>query len=398
MNADSDRGFEKTMDHSHTEPVPLEDSRGYQPRQMVLLGAGHAHLHVLEQLAASPLVGARINLVAPQPHQLYSGMLPGFVAGRYTLEECVLHLEPLVRRAGIRWLTRSVRGLDANTQTILFDDGSTLHYDWLSVNTGPVQNRSRIEASMPGAREHALFVRPLETFAALWPKVAEMGSTQALRIAVIGAGAAGVELAFAVRQRLPNAAITLLTGDAAAGGAYPPKAQSLMQAALKARRITLIQDNAVGVSASEVLLQRGARLACDVPLIAIGAQAPPWLESSGLALDQQGFIAVDAHQRSTSHTNVFAAGDVSTRMDRPLARSGVYAVRAGPALAHNLAAVVAGQNLKTHQPPGSSLNLLSCGDGKAIATYGSLSIQGRWAWWLKDSIDRKFARRYADGA
>jgi NADH dehydrogenase FAD-containing subunit len=85
-------------------------------------------------------------------------------------------------------------------------------------------------------------------------------------------------------------------------------------------------------------------------------------------------------------------------MDRPLARSGVYAVRAGPALAHNLAAVVAGQNLKTHQPPGSSLNLLSCGDGKAIATYGSLSIQGRCAWWLKDSIDRKFARRYADGA
>jgi pyridine nucleotide-disulfide oxidoreductase family protein len=392
MNADSDR----TIDHSHTEPVPLEDSRGYQPRQMVLLGAGHVHLHVLQQLAAAPLVGARINLVAPQPRQLYSGLIPGFVAGRYTLEQCVLHLEPLVRRAGIRWLTRSVRGLDATTQTVLFDDGSTLHYDWLSVNTGPVQNRAVIEESMPGAREHALFVRPLETFAALWPKVAEMGATKALRIAVIGAGAAGIELAMAVRQRLPNSAITLLSGDMPAGAAYPPKAQNLMQAALKARRITLIRDSAAGVKAGEVVLQSGARLACDIPLIAIGAQAPPWLQASGLDLDTQGFISVDAHQRSTSHANVFAAGDVSSRQDRPLARSGVYAVRAGPALAHNLAAVVAGQNLKVHQPPARSLNLLSCGDGRAIATYGNLATQGRWVWWLKDYIDRKFARRYAD--
>jgi NADH dehydrogenase FAD-containing subunit len=113
-------------------------------------------------------------------------------------------------------------------------------------------------------------------------------------------------------------------------------------------------------------------------------------------LDPHGFIAVDAHQRSTSHANVFAAGDVSSRQDRPLARSGVYAVRAGPALAYNLAAVVAGQNLKAHQPPARSLNLLSCGDGRAIATYGNLATQGRWVWWLKDYIDRKFARRYAD--
>lgn len=392
MNADSDRA----IDHSHTEPVPLEDSRGYQPRQMVLLGAGHAHLHVLDQLAANPIVGARINLVAPQPRQLYSGMLPGFVAGRYALEDCVIHLEPLVRRAGIRWLTRSVRGLDAQSQTVLFDDGSTLHYDWLSVNTGPVQNRSRIEQTMPGAREHALFVRPLETFAALWPKVADMGSTQALRIAVIGAGAAGIELAMAVRQRLPNAAITLLSGEAAPGASYPPQAQRLMQAALKARAITLIRDSVVGVKATEVVLASGARLACDVPLIAIGAQAPPWLENSGLALDANGFIAVDACQRSTSHPNVFAAGDVSTRQDRQLARSGVYAVRAGPALSHNLSAVVAGRTLKTHQPPSRSLNLLSCGDGKAIASYGALAAKGSWVWWWKNAVDRKFAARYVE--
>jgi NADH dehydrogenase FAD-containing subunit len=198
----------------------------------------------------------------------------------------------------------------------------------------------------------------------------------------------------AVRQRLPNASITLLCGDMPLGTGYTARVQARLKAALFQRKITLLQDGAAGVRSGEVMLASGATLACDVPLIATGAQAPPWLLASGLALDPQGFVAVDAFQRSTSHPQVFAAGDVSTRMDRPMARSGVYAVRAGPALAMNLAATLAGQALTEHQPPKQTLNLLSCGNRYAIASWGKYSAQGRWVWWLKDWIDRRFLRRY----
>jgi pyridine nucleotide-disulfide oxidoreductase family protein len=383
------------QDSVATEPSPSGESEGYLPRQLVLLGAGHAHVEVLSRLAAQRLVGARITLVTPHALQIYSGMVPGLVAGHYTLDECVIPVEPLVRRSGIRWLTRSVRGLDAKAQTVQFDDGSSVHYDWLSVNTGPVINRTRMEQVIPGAREHGLFIRPIEAFANMWPQVAGMGAKRALRVAVIGAGAAGIELAMAVRERLPNAAITLLCGDAPVAAGYPSQVQQLLVAALKARRITLIQDSATGLDGSSVQLAGGATLACDVPLIATGAQAAPWLHASGLALDQQGFIAVDAFQRSTSHGNVFAAGDVSSRQDRVLARSGVYAVRAGPALAYNLAATVAGTPAKAHEPPAHSLNLISCGNRFAIASWGSYCAQGRWVWWLKNWIDRRFVARYA---
>lgn len=382
------------LDHSPTEPSPTGESPGYLPRQLVLLGAGHAHMHVLSQLAAQPLVGARITLVAPHPRQVYSGMVPGFVAGHYTQDDCTISLEPLVRRGGIRWLTRSVRALDAQAQTVQFDDGSAMHYDWLSINTGPVINRSLLEQTLPGAREHGLFIRPIEAFASLWPKVAGMGRQLPLRIAVIGAGATGIELSMAVRHRLPSAAITLLCGDAPAGAMYPAPVQARLIAALKARKITLIQDSAVGLTGTAVQLASGATLACDVPLIAIGAQAPPWLESSGLALDAQGFIAVDALQRSTSHANVFAAGDVSTRQDRPVARNGVIAMRAGPALSHNLRATVAGRSPKAHKPPANTLNLISCGDRYAIGAWGTTSFEGRWVWQLKNWIDRRFVARY----
>ena len=365
-------------------------------RQLLLLGAGHAHVHVLSQMAQSPWAGAQVTLIAPYDRQLYSGMVPGFVAGHYALEDCVIPLEPLVRRSGIRWIQRNVRGMDANTQTVTLDDGSVLRYDWLSINTGPVQNRALIEQSMPGAREHALFIRPIEAFGVHWPKVVEMAQTKPLRIAVIGAGAAGIELAMAVRKRLPQSAITLLCGDTPLGAGYAEGVQSRIKAALLRRKITLLPEFAAGVRPGEVVLSHGGTLACDVPLIATGAQAPSWLLTSGLGLDALGFVAVDACQRSTSHPQVFAAGDVSTRTDRTLARSGVYAVRAGPALSMNLSATLAGQPLAEHQPPDKTLNLISCGDRYAIASWGKHSAEGHWVWWLKDWIDRRFLRRYRD--
>lgn len=362
----------------------------HRPQQLVLLGAGHAHLQVLAQLTAQPLPGVVVTLVTPFPRQMYSGMVPGFVAGHYALDDCVIPLEPLLQRSGIRWLARSAAGVDAQQQTVQLDDGSTLHFDWLSINTGPVQDRAQIERELPGAGEHALFIRPIESFGALWPRVAAMGDARALRMAVIGAGAGGVEVALAVRHRLPTAAVTLVCGPTPPGATYPPQVQQRLQAVLKQRRVTVLQDLAVSLKSGSVQLGCGADLACDVSILATGAQPAPWLVGSGMALDDKGFLAVDMYQRSTSHSRVFGAGDVSSRMDRALARSGVYAVRAGQALAHNLAAAIEGQALKPHQPPGSSLNLLSCGDRYAVGTWGSYSAQGRWVWWLKNWIDRRF--------
>ncbi len=381
-------------DGSATSVASLGGVPGRAPRELVLLGAGHAHLQVLSHWAKHPLPGVRITLVTPHARQLYSGMVPGFVAGRYTIDACAVALEPLVRAAGISWLQHSVVALDAQAQTLQIDDGSTRPYDCLSVNTGPVQNRGLLEQHLPGARQHGLFVRPIEAFAGLWPQVVEMGSNRLLRFAVIGGGAAGIEMALAIRQRMPRAAVTLLCGPTPAGATYPAPAQQRIGAALRSRRITVIQDSATGITASAVQLASGATLACDVPVIATGAQAPAWLADSGLALDAQGFIAVDDCQRSTSHSQVLAAGDICTRQDRALPRSGVYAVRAGPALARNLQATVQGNALTPHQPPTTSLNLLSCGDGVAIASWGGYSATGRWAWWLKDWIDRRFVNRF----
>ena len=364
-------------------------------KRLLLLGGGHAHVHVLKHLAQQPLAGVQVTLVTPFERQMYSGMVPGLVAGHYTAQDCVIPLRPLAQAAGVAFRRASATRLDAAARQVGLDDGSALGYDLLSLDTGAVMHRGRL----PGAVEHALFVRPIEDFVqrldALWARAAR----GRLALAVVGAGAAGVELALALKHRLGrrdgHVQVTLVTGGPAPLAGYPPAVLARVQRALARHDVAVVRQGAAAVEAGAVLLADGSRLPCDTAVLATGAQAPGWLIGSGLALDPQGFMLTRSTLQSTSHAEVFAVGDVATRHDTPHAKSGVFAVRAGPPLALNLRLAAAGQALLPHVAPRRTLNLVSCGDRSAIAAWGTWSAQGQWVWWLKDRIDRRFVARYA---
>jgi pyridine nucleotide-disulfide oxidoreductase family protein len=375
-------------------------------RKLLLLGAGHAHVQVLAQLAQHRPADLDVTLLTPFGFQTYSGMTPGFVAGHYTEAECQIPLEPLARAAGVRWVQGRCTSLDTAARRVQWAaarstpaDATALPYDLLSIDTGAVLDRSRLDADMPGASAHALIVRPIEGFAKRWPSVMELARSRPLSVAVIGAGAAGLELLFAAEHALrthglPGSPFTLITGGADVAGNYPPGVQARVRRQLRRRGITVLRDSCTGLQTGAVQLGSGATLACDVAILAIGTHAPPWLQGSGLALADTGHVLVNACQQSTSHPEVFAAGDVASRADTPHPKSGVYAVRAGPPLAHNLLAAHEGKPLKPHHPPRHTLNLLSCGPGHAIASWGPLHAEGGWAWRWKDRIDRGFMARY----
>ena len=364
----------------------------------MLLGAGHAHLFVLQALAHRHPADLNVTLVTPHTRQLYSGMVPGFVAGHYTLDDCVVPLEPLVAASRAKLLQTAAVGVDAAAKLVHLANGKTLHYDTLSIDTGAVLDPERIEAMIPGARENALFVRPIEAFGALWPQVEQLAQGRALSVAVLGGGAAGVELCMAVAHRLPHCQVTLVTGGPEPAAGYTDTVRARVRRALKKRNVTVLQEPCVRLHPGEVELASGARLACDAPILALGAQAAPWLQGSGLGLDAQGFVLVNNLQQSVSHPDVFAAGDAASREDMALPKSGVHAVRAGPALARNLLARTSGTPLTPHAPPARTLNLLSCGGREAIAAWGPWHAQGRWVWRWKDRIDRAFITKFRSGA
>jgi pyridine nucleotide-disulfide oxidoreductase family protein len=358
-------------------------------KRLVLLGGGHAHLHVLHDLARQPLPGTDAVLVTPYPQLVYSAMVPGTVAGHYAPGQAAIDLEPLAHAARMPLRLTHAVGLDAQARMVRLADGTELAYDWLSIATGASIDRDRI----PGAREHALFVRPMERFVELWSQVVELARDRVLRVTVIGGGPGGVELAMAIKWRLRERVhVSLVTGGGPPLSGYPVVAQARATRALMRLDVGVLMEACTGIEAGTVLLANGARLACDAPVVATGPAPPPWLVDSGLRL-KDGFVATDATLRSASHPAVFAAGDAASRLDDDYPKSGVYAVRAGVPLARNLRLAVGGQDPLPYAPPVYTLNLVSCGRRSAIASYGGQSMEGRWAWLWKDWIDRRFVAR-----
>ncbi len=360
-------------------------------KRVLLLGAGHAQLAVLEALARG---GRRPPvewlLVSPGDRFLYSGRVPGWVAGRFDPGACSFALAPVAQAAGVEFLQGRAVALDAAAQCVTLADGRQLEYDLLSLDTGGTQDRDRL----PGARDNALFLRPLEGFAQLWRQTLVLAGERALDVIVVGGGAAGTEIALAVRQALERPATVTLVADGGLLPGHAAGARRRAEFALQQHDIQLLPGRCTAIEPWHVCLGN-LRVACDVPIIATGSDAPAWLRTSRLALDAEGFVSTGPTLQSTSHPNVFATGDVSARADHPHPRSGVHAVRAGPVLSRNLLGWLAGARLSHHTPQRRALYLLSTGNGRAIASWGGLSAEGRWAGRWKDRLDGAFLARYS---
>ena len=140
----------------------------------------------------------------------------------------------------------------------------------------------------------------------------------------------------------------------------------------------------------------GAAVPLDEILWVTQAGAPPWPRAAGLAVDGGGFIEVDDTLRSTSHPDVFAAGDVAAVVGHPREKAGVFAVRQGPPLARNLRRVLLGRPPRPFHPQRRFLILVSTGDRYAVGGRGRWSCEGAVVWCWKDRIDRRFMAKYAD--
>jgi selenide,water dikinase len=362
-------------------------------RRVVLVGAGHTHVHILESWAKAPPSGAALTLVVDHDSAVYSGMVPGFVAGDYSLEETAIPVAPLARLAGAVLVLQQAQRIDPARKTIELAGGSSVAYDVASLDVGS----SVLGIELPGVREHALATRPIGEFAAKLadrlealggpddPRVRSGRSTQsALRVAVVGGGAAGVELSFTLEARLASLGIRpemfLVCGTAGLRPGYSGRAREFASKEAAARGIAVAAtSDATFVDAHGVGFESG-HLAVDLVLWATGASPPDLVRNSDLPLDERGFVRVRPTLEVAGCDGLFAAGDCATvQGEEWMPKAGVYAVREGPVLDANLRALLGGRPLTPFRPQRDFLSLMNLGG---------------LAWHLKDRIDRAFVRRY----
>lgn len=375
-------------------------------KELVLVGGGHAHVHVLKRFGMAPVSGVRVTLVTREIETPYSGMLPGFVDGTYTFEECHIDLHVLARRFGVRLVHDEAVGLDRAARRVILGDGPPLAYDVVSLDIGSTPRSDDV----PGAREHAVPVKPISGFARRWLALLDRAARHEgpLRVAVVGGGAGGVELACAIERRLSAIA-------AASSGRFRPSVTVISRDALlsrhaagagrRARRImeargiaVIAPGQAVAVEPGAVALADGLRVPADEIVWVTQAGAAPWLAETGLDLDPGGFVRIGPTFASVTDPSVFAAGDIASWTESPRPKAGVFAVRSGPPLADNLRRALLGRPLQPFVPQSRYLVLIGTGDERAIATRGGLAAEGAWAWRLKEWIDRRWMRGYREFA
>ena len=372
-------------------------------RELVLVGGGHSHVQVLKSLAAEPIPGFRVTVVVDTPIAVYSGMVPGFVAGQYEMHDLQIDVQALADRAGARTVVALATSIDSARRHVVLADEAPLPFDVASVNIGSTV----AGLDLPGIRRFALPTRPIGDLVhhidTLITGLREETERDAFRIVVVGGGAGGVEMAFTLQERISNEFDGALTVQLVHSGVrlmqgYPPGLARRIHRHAERRGIQIeAERRVVGADEGAVRFETGDPIAFDALIWVVGAASHAFFRDSDLPTDARGFVRTRSSLQIQSDDALFAVGDCATLDEFPdTPKAGVYAVRQGPVLTRNLRAVAAGTDLESYRPQSDFLTLLNLGDGTALGAKWRRTFEGRWVMWLKDRIDRNFMRRFQD--
>jgi selenide,water dikinase len=373
-------------------------------KDLVLIGGGHAHVSVIKQFGMRPFSGVRLTVISRDLLAPYSGMLPGYVAGHYSLDQCHIDLTLLTKFAGGRFIHASVNGLDVDKQQILCEHRAPIDYDVVSINIGSAPDMSRLGQ----VQSTVVPVKPISHFVNHWRKLRQrvLAHQGELHIAVVGAGAGGVELTLAMQHRLQKELqqqqktdlqlrFYLFDANSEVLSSHNRKVRAYFQDLLLRRDIELhLHQRITEFKDGRLTTETGQQLHMDEVLWVTRASAQSWLRETALALSPEGFISVDPTLQSVSHPNVFAVGDIAHVIAHPRPKAGVFAVRQGPPLARNLSRVLKNKTLYPFKPQSEFLSLISTGDKQAVASRAQWMFSGKLMWIWKDWIDRRFMNRF----
>lgn len=356
---------------------------------LLLVGAGHTHLHVLTRASLLRDAGYRVRLLAPADFH-YSGVASATAAGALPRHVGAIDVAALARTHGVEHVVARLVDLDLGGRRATASTGEVLDYDVVSLNLGSVVAERGLDVHPDVVR-----VKPLEGLAVLDARL-RAGPAGGSVVSVVGAGATGLELAAHLATRHDVARVRLVESGPVAGAGLPDRARRRLLRLLAARGVelhvgwpvTTVGDRAVRSGDGRVLEH-------DVALLATGLVAPPLVTDLGLG-DERG-VPVRATLQHRDRDEVLAVGDCARFLPAPLARVGVHGVRQAPVLVEGLLALRRGTDLPPYEPRREALAVLDLGGGTALAVRGRWWLWGPLALRLKRGLDRRWLRRYTNG-
>ncbi|MEN9860222.1 MAG: NAD(P)/FAD-dependent oxidoreductase [Vulcanococcus sp.] len=280
---------------------------------VVVVGGGFGGLSAALQLAATA-PDVPVILIEPQERFLFLPLLYELLSHELRRWEIAPRYSELLAGKGVVWLQDRVSQIDTTAQQLRTQAGQQLSYGQLVLATGGKPTSFGI----PGVEEHCLGFRSLADVDQLQQLVARLKQQQRplQRLAIVGAGASGVELACKLADLLQGAAVIELIEQ---GEELLPASRSFnreqAQQALLKRDIRLRTGTRVmAVSATSVNLQRGdsrETLSCDGVIWTGGVVGSVPEITPALELDRRGRLPCSSDLRVIGAQHLFAMGDAA---------------------------------------------------------------------------------------
>lgn len=356
-------------------------------KQILVLGGGYGGL--LSAVTARKYLGvdeASITVVNRVPtHQIITE-LHRLAAGNKAEEAVAIPLYRLLRGQNIDLRLGTVAEIKPEEKEVVLSDGLTLTYDALVVALGS----ETAYFGIPGLKENSFVLKSVEDAnriqAHVEDRIREYSKTKNKADAVIvvgGGGLTGVELVGEFVDTLPGVCrqygvafeeLSIICVEAMPSilPMFPPELIERAQTSLEARGVTFLTNLPITeVNGSTVSLKDGSTIETNTMIWTGGVQGNSVVANCGIEVNR-GRATVSEFMQSTSHPEVFLAGDCAVVMapeGRPYPPTAQLAWQMGETVGYNLFAFFKGSKMETFDPVFSG-TLASLGRKDAIATIG----------------------------
>ena len=284
--------------------------------QICILGGGFGGLYTALSLSKfSRARECQIILVEQKERFLFTPLLYELLTGELQPWEIAPSYQKLLRGKNIKFCQDTVAEVDLKTQKVSLESGDRLNYDYLVVAVG---TKGRVARNIPGAAKYALNFRSLADVEYLQARLEILlRSTRVkLRIAIIGGGPNGVELACKLADRLqPRSQIHLIDRSSEILKDFSPGVRYAAYRALNKRQIKLDLETSVkeitAESISLIHLNNSVTLPVDLVLWTTGVEARELISYLNCQQDESGKILTLSTLQVIDYPEVFAIGDAA---------------------------------------------------------------------------------------
>lgn len=349
-------------------------------KTLVLAGCGHGHIQILSKLQEMDLNDLKVVVITNYDRQFYSGMLPGYINGSFSLEEVSFKVEDYCKNPNIELIFDEIVEID-KFENVVRTRNESYSFDYLCINLG-----SKSIESFGPETESLHYVKPIYGF----KELKDIGGGKD-KLLIIGGGASGVELALAYGHKYPGLNITIADKHDDILLKFNDRTRKLAKKGLDFRNINVMYGVDIDHIDGNTAYYDGGEIHFDQALVSTGVTGVD-INYKGFEVDERNFLKVNNNLFAAD--NILAMGDMVHIREFPhMPKAGVFAIRMTPILVNNVFHVIFGDGeLESYVPQERYLQIINTSDDKAILSWGPFAMYNKLALKIKNKIDMNYMK------